>query len=348
MEYVDGETLADKIAKGPLSVEAALAAVRATALGLREAQAHGFTHRDVKPSNLMIDKRGELKVLDFGLVAGGGTATDGPVQQTSLAGTPLYMAPEQARGEPIDLRADIYALGATLYHLVAGKPPYIADSFEALMTLHRSADRPALVRKGVPRTQIVAIDGLVARMMAPDPEDRFASYDELLRAIELASSQHTRPAGFWVRGCAFAIDMLIVMLFILFAKIPFANQSPVPMGLVGLPLLAAVNLVCLRRWGATPGMALFELEVASVDGARPRWKQVIVRTLVLGAAPIALAYATELAGSGLAGAVLSMLQLACALVLAGLTLRAALIIPGKRAPWDRIAGTIVRYRTARL
>jgi uncharacterized RDD family membrane protein YckC len=347
MEYVEGETLADKIARGPLSVEAALAVVRSAALGLQEAQTHGFTHRDVKPSNLMVDKRGTLKVLDFGLVTGGGKASDGPVQQTTLAGTPLYMAPEQARGEAIDLRADIYALGATLYHLVSGKPPYVADSVEQLMTLHHSAARPALVRKGVPRTQIKAIDALVARMMAPDPADRFASYDELLRAIELASSTHTRPAGFWVRGCSFAIDMFLVLLFIAFAKIPIAADRPIPMGLVGLPLLAAVNILCLRRWGATPGMALFELEVASVDGGRPSWKQVFVRTAVLGAAPVALANASELSGPTLAGEVVSILELACALVLGGLTLRAALIVPGKIAPWDRVAGTIVRYRTTR-
>src|SRR5262245_17028284 len=111
MEYVAGKTLGERIAEGPMSVDEALAVIRAATLGLREAQRSGFLHRDVKPSNLMIDGHGMLKVLDFGLAAGGAAelASDSPVAQTSLAGTPLYMSPEQARGEPLDLRSDIYA-----------------------------------------------------------------------------------------------------------------------------------------------------------------------------------------------------------------------------------------------
>ena len=175
--------------------------IRAAVLGLREAQRSGFTHRDVKPSNLMIDGHGVVKVLDFGLAAGDPDATsEGPVAQTSLAGTPLYMAPEQARGEAIDLRADIYALGATLYHLVSGTPPFQAETVAALATMHASAPRPPLPRGANPRTAIAAIDGLIAKMMAPRIEDRFASYDELLRALELLSTAtHATPPG---SGCA--------------------------------------------------------------------------------------------------------------------------------------------------
>src|SRR6185295_7859170 len=159
-------------------------------------------HRDIKPSNLMIDGHGMVKVLDFGLAAGAlGELSHGPVAQTSLAGTPLYMAPEQARGAPIDFRADIYALGATLFHLVSGRPPFEADTLDALLSKHARADRPQLPRRaGTPRTTTAAIDALIARMMAPLPADRFASYDELIRTIELSSVDHMRPAGFWVRS----------------------------------------------------------------------------------------------------------------------------------------------------
>src|SRR5262245_53738666 len=201
MEYVAGETLAARVAAGPLPVDDALSVVRSAALGLREAQRHGITHRDIKPSNLMVDGHGMVKVLDFGLAAGSleaGAVASGPVAQTSFAGTPLYMAPEQARGEPVDFRADVYALGATLLHLVAGRPPFEADDISVLLSKHASAERPALPRRsGTPRTAIAAIDALCSRMMAPSPADRFASYDDVIRAIELVSVEHARPAGLW-------------------------------------------------------------------------------------------------------------------------------------------------------
>src|SRR5205814_6019195 len=162
MEYVAGRTVADRLTDGPLAAEDALAIIRSAALGLREAHTSGITHRDIKPSNLMIDGHGMVKVLDFGLAAGAlGELSHGPVAQTSLAGTPLYMAPEQARGAPIDFRVDIYALGATLYQLVSGHPPFSADTVEKLMTLHASAERPAIPKGRVPRTQQSALDALI-------------------------------------------------------------------------------------------------------------------------------------------------------------------------------------------
>jgi hypothetical protein len=355
MEYVEGETLADKLSAGPLTVDAALAAIHSAVLGLREAQTHGFTHRDVKPSNLMVDKRGTLKVVDFGLVAGGGAAQgSGPVQQTTLAGTPLYMAPEQARGEPIDLRADIYALGATLYHLVAGKPPFVAESVEALATLHRSAERPAVVRKGVPRTQLAAIDSLVTRMMATDASDRFASYDELLRAIELASAQHTRPAGVFVRACANAADVILVAIVLgLTRNLVYEFGAHVPFLDLVVPVLALVQLLAMARWRTTPGKALFELEVVQI-GSGSRWRAAALRIFVLYAGVVVVAaidIAQAVTDTVAGNVVVVILEVALRAVAYGwpfvALIHAAMRVPGKRPPWDRVAGTIVRYRTGR-
>jgi serine/threonine-protein kinase len=139
MEYVDGETLAARVASGPLPIEEALDVVREAACGLAAALREGFLHRDIKPSNLMRDARGRVKVLDFGLVAR--VAHDGPVEPVTHGGTPRYMAPEQARRERVDQRADIYALGATLYHLAAGAPPFDGDA-DQLAVLHATAPRP--------------------------------------------------------------------------------------------------------------------------------------------------------------------------------------------------------------
>jgi len=352
MEYVAGKTLAERIASGPLPVEEALAVIRAAALGLREAQRSGFTHRDVKPSNLMVDGHGVVKVVDFGLVAGAPDhAGAGPVEQTRIGGTPLYMAPEQARGEPIDFRADIYALGATLYHLVAGRPPFVAESAAELVTLHETAARPSMPRGANPRTSVLAIDALIARMMAPRPEDRFASYDELLRAIELASVHHTRPAGFWVRSIASVIDLVGTAIVLALLQLPLTAVTGIELELdLVSPCVAAVlRAAWIARWGTTAGKALFELEVVAQEtGRRPRFGQALRRELILAALPVLALLGAYLSGyvgeTGLAtwfaiAAGVAVLSLFGALAIA------AHYVPGKRARWDRMSGTIVRYRS---
>ena len=288
MEFLAGKTLADRLASGPLPVDDALAVIRAAVLGLREAHRSGFTHRDVKPSNLMVDAHGVVKVLDFGLVAANaGLSDDGPVEQTSLAGTPLYMAPEQARGEAIDLRADIYALGATLFHLISGKPPFVGDTAAELMTQHASADRPTLPRGANKRVAITALDGLIARMMAPAAADRFASYDELLRAIDLVSSQHTRPAGVLVRVFATGLDVIVasLLLGLVALAVPVGDASWAAGAMFGVYTAIALG------WRATTlGKAMFELDVVSSDtGERPRWRQVLARQAAFVLFPTVLA-----------------------------------------------------------
>jgi uncharacterized RDD family membrane protein YckC len=347
MEYIKCGTLAERVANGPLPVEDALQLVHDAALGLREAHHAGFSHRDVKPSNLMVDGHGVVKVVDFGLVAVApeAAAPDAPAAQTSFGGTPLYMAPEQARGEPIDLRADIYALGATLYHLVAGKPPFVADTVPELLTLHRTAARPSVPRKGHAKSSASAVDALVAKMMAPDPADRFASYDELLRALELASAAHTRPAGFWVRGAATAVDFTFIFAIVA-AACAASGRSEVPVATYGISGLALLQLIGMLWRGTTPGKVVFELEVIDVaTGRPPRPGAALARTLALYGGVVIAGWLPHLV------AMPKWMESLLDFVTYGLPLfalvRASLRVAGKRTPWDRIAGTIVHYKTAR-
>ena len=342
MEYLAGKTLADRAAAGPLSVEDALDAIRAAALGLREAQRSGFTHRDVKPSNLMSDAHGIVKVLDFGLVAAVPEAASGPVEQTSLAGTPLYMAPEQAKGQAIDLRADVYALGATLFHLVSGRPPFVADSVDELLSMHATALRPGIPKKGHARTEITAVDALIARMMAPDPADRFQTYDELLRELDLVSSRYTRPAGAWARSIATAIDLIVVTLLAVLVTLPFGRGADID-GATGNALAFVYATVLISRWGTTAGKALLELQVVSIsNGDKPSLTQTFVREVILFGPTVAMSFA---------GHVLDVDLAIPTMIVFGLTVlalfHAAWRVPGKRAPWDRVAGTQVRYRGPR-
>ncbi len=350
MEYVTGETLADRTVRGPVPAEEALSLIHDAVLGLREAQRSGFTHRDVKPSNLMVDGHGVVKVLDFGLAAGTPehAETGGPVAQTTLAGTPLYMAPEQARGEPVDFRADIYALGATLFQLVTGHPPFQGKTAAELRTLHESAERPSIPRGVVARTQSAALDALIARMMAPRPEDRFASYDELLRAIELVSTQYTRPAGFWVRSIAHGIDMLLLTIILAVARGLLVGDGTVPFMFYLVPALALYELVTIGRWGSTIGTALFELQVADASsGERPGWRGAFKRMLLMLGPLVALGLIEmplDALSFTLARNIVTVVYVLVVITWIIHLLYASLRISGKRTAWDRFAGTIVRYR----
>jgi uncharacterized RDD family membrane protein YckC len=355
MEYLAGKTLAERVAGGPMSIDDALAAIRAAVLGLREAQRSGFTHRDVKPSNLMSDEHGIVKVVDFGLVSASASAvTDGPVEQTSLAGTPLYMAPEQARGEPIDLRADIYALGATLFHLISGRPPFHADSVDQLVSLHATAMRPSVPRGGRNRGAVTAIDALIARMMAPSPADRFATYDELLRAIEMASSRHTQPAGFWVRLFATGFDLLIAAAIVALCFLPFGQADSNEWQTAAS--LAIYTIIALGWRGTTIGKAIFELELVSAEtGKRASWRAVIVRQTTWIVPMVVFGVLKQLQEPPKHSKLPEpTLEIAAELILLAIVVLgvadlavAAWRRPGKRTLWDRVSHTQLRYRATR-
>jgi serine/threonine-protein kinase len=182
MELIDGTPLDEIIrARGPLPAFDAVKLAKQAAAGLAAAHRAGIVHRDVKPSNLIVDGRGLLKLVDFGIAR----ITEAGAQLTNAAalmGTPGYMAPEQAGGRKVDARADIYALGMTLFELLAGRPAFTADDPIALVVMNMQQPLPDLRqhRSDLPDELV----GLVELMAAKDPDARLQSADAAVAALE--------------------------------------------------------------------------------------------------------------------------------------------------------------------
>jgi len=195
MEYLEGETLADRLAKGPLPLEQTLRYGMQIAGALEKAHRQGIVHRDLKPGNVMLTKTG-VKLLDFGLaksqpLAGGmpasAIATEGPAltSEGSIIGTLQYMAPEQLQGKETDARTDIFALGATLYEMATGKKAFSgANQASLIASILTSEPAPITVPQPLsPR----ALDRVVATCLAKDPEDRWQSAGDVAKELKWIS-----------------------------------------------------------------------------------------------------------------------------------------------------------------
>jgi serine/threonine protein kinase/tetratricopeptide (TPR) repeat protein len=182
MEYVRGEDLKSLIHRTKtLSVGTALAVARQIAEGLGEAHKLGITHRDLKPGNVMIDKDGQAKVMDFGIARslhGGGITGEG-----AIIGTPEYMSPEQVEGKPADPRADIYALGIILFEMVTGRVPFEGDTAFSIANKHKS-EPPPVPKKLVPQIP-EGLNKLILKCLEKDKDKRYQTAEELIVDIEV-------------------------------------------------------------------------------------------------------------------------------------------------------------------
>jgi serine/threonine protein kinase len=188
MEYVEGKSLADLVKeRGPLPVAEACEYIRQAAVGLQHAHERGMVHRDVKPSNLLVTPGGQVKVLDLGLALfrEDRPAVDELTEAGQVMGTPDYMAPEQWEDtHAVDIRADVYGLGCTLYFLLAGKPPFGGPEYNSLrkkIRAHESASVPPVreSRPDVPAGLAVVLD----RMLAKEPGRRYGTPGEVGAAL---------------------------------------------------------------------------------------------------------------------------------------------------------------------
>jgi eukaryotic-like serine/threonine-protein kinase len=186
MEYVEGDTLRDVLRReGPLSPERAMALSADICGALDFSHRNGIVHRDVKPGNVMITPQGTVKVMDFGIAR---AVSDSAATMTSTAaviGTAQYLSPEQARGEGVDARSDVYSMGCMLYELVTGAPPFTGDSPVSVAYQHVREDPrlPSSINPDIP----AELDAILLKAMSKNPANRYQSAadmrNDLLRAL---------------------------------------------------------------------------------------------------------------------------------------------------------------------
>lgn len=177
MEYFPQGDLRQRMKRGPIDARTALRYLREMAAGLGAIHAAGIVHRDLKPENLMLRQDGSLALADFG-VAKQVSMKITDTGDGDIVGTPYYLSPEQALGQPVDARCDLYSLGVLAYELLAGRKPYHASSAQELLNLHIKAPVPALP------APLAALQPLVQKLMAKDREQRYQSAQALLADLE--------------------------------------------------------------------------------------------------------------------------------------------------------------------
>ena len=223
MEYVEGETLAQKLAEGPVSFEDALDLCRQIAEGLEAAHEKGIVHRDLKPANVMITSGNTAKILDFGLakaLSGEKQDIDAPqppapanmmTQPGIILGTVAYMSPEQAKGKPVDKRADIWAFGVVLYEMLTGRQPFISetvsDTLAAVLT--KEPDWTKAPAKAQP---------LLRRCLEKDPKRRLRDIGEAMVWIENTPGSAPAKRPWAARGIAAAFILAFALILFLYLR----------------------------------------------------------------------------------------------------------------------------------
>jgi eukaryotic-like serine/threonine-protein kinase len=187
MEFLNGRALSELIRRGgSIPTGDAVQILRQIASALGAAHRRGIVHRDLKPDNVMVLARGEfsnfVKVLDFGIAKVGGTKNK--LTRTGMVfGTPHYMSPEQAAGQSVDARTDIYALGVIMYEMFTGRVPFDGDTFMGVLTKHMFEKPAPMFGAGIER-QLGAVEQITLRALEKKPENRYASMDELIEDLD--------------------------------------------------------------------------------------------------------------------------------------------------------------------
>lgn len=229
MELLEGESLHQRLASGPLPTPQLIAIALQAAHALEAAHARGIIHRDIKPSNIFLTSSGQVKLMDFGLATRQASlpADGAPSTQGAVLGTYAYMSPEQARGEAVDARSDIFSLGVTLYRMATGLLPFArpspAHALEARLT-----STPLPLRALNPSVP-PALERIILRAIEPDPARRFQSAAHLRAALERLRRSRRRPA--WPIAAAAAAALVCLA-----AGLRWSASRAAPSPLTAIPL----------------------------------------------------------------------------------------------------------------
>ena len=303
MELVPQGTLKDLVvpARGsaegrgaPMTPAAAVDAILQVIAGLDAAASIGILHRDVKPSNCFVHRDGRVLVGDFGLsVAASGHGTSAG----TVLGTPGFASPEQLRGDPLDVRSDIYSVGATLFYLLAGRPPFDDRNTTDLLTKVASQPAPSLsvLRPEVPRR----LTHIVSRCLAKLPQERYADYAALTAALTPFSSARLKHAPIvrrslagWIDGNLAAVPtVLLIRLLGLQIYSPSHPRGAVLGAAIAVAVMAMYYGLLEGHWGASAGKALFGLRVVDADYVAPGIRRGVRRALSF-AIPVELVLVT--------------------------------------------------------
>jgi uncharacterized RDD family membrane protein YckC len=282
MELLPGGTLKDLVVeRGPLPPSEAVSAILDIIGGLDAAQAAGILHRDIKPSNCFLDNEGSVKVGDFGLsISTLARDVRHELLNSVFEGTPQFAPPEQLRGEPLDVRADIYAVGATLYYLLTGQTPFDAKDMRELVqrVTTEPPKSPRVIRSQIP----AGLAAIVLRCLAKESSGRPASYAELADSLRPFSSTDIVPARPGHRFLAGAIDTML--LSILVSVWTAATGDMFTQTYKAAPWIWTAYffyyLILEGIWGTSIGKRLFGLRVTRINGAAASWLQILCRSSV--------------------------------------------------------------------